>query len=162
MERGRRRGGSAIERNPKNQTDLAMYTSCGSVVMAPDGKRFEWSGDGEGRQARMRGAIYLIRCIKLIKIRAASYQLPRRVSQARHRLGGAGLPSCSSARINKCAKVQATLPPYLVPPSPQSPSLLPACSCSLSTNPTWAAGRRGRSCQQASRNCYAHLAASKK
>lgn len=32
---------SAMERNPKNQTDLAMYTSCGSVVMAPDGKRFE-------------------------------------------------------------------------------------------------------------------------
>lgn len=94
------------------------------------------SGEGEGRQARMRGAIYLIRCIKLIKIRAASYQLPRRVSQARPRLGGAGLPSCSSARINKCAKVQATLPPYPVPPTPQSPSLLPACSPSLSTNPT--------------------------
>lgn len=37
VERGRRRGGSAIERNPKNQTDL--YTSCGSVVMAPDGLR---------------------------------------------------------------------------------------------------------------------------
>lgn len=120
VERGRRRGGSAIERNPKNQTDL--YTSCGSVVMAPDGKRFE---------ARMRGAIYLIRCIKLIKIRAASYQLPRRVSQARARLGGAGLPSCSSARINKCAKVQATLPPYPVPPTPQSPSVLPACSSQL-------------------------------
>lgn len=40
---------SVIERSPKNQTDLATYTSCGSVVMAPDGKRVGGSGEGEGR-----------------------------------------------------------------------------------------------------------------
>lgn len=52
MERGRRRGGSAIERNPKNQTDLAMYTSCGSVVMAPDGKRLGGRGGEAGTDER--------------------------------------------------------------------------------------------------------------
>lgn len=52
VERGRRRGGSAIERNPKNQTDLAMYTSCGSVVMAPDGKGFGGRGGEAGTDER--------------------------------------------------------------------------------------------------------------
>lgn len=48
MEDGEERR-SEIERSPKNQTDLATYTSCGSVVMAPDWKRVGGSGEGEGR-----------------------------------------------------------------------------------------------------------------